>query len=224
MSDHFKKMEESRVKHPSYGTVQFVRICGSAGRLFGSSIGSHSSTILLEIREADRTHDLSRDRIMGHDIIIQVELSQAQFAEVLTTMNQGTGIPCTIRRRDGKFVEDPPDDLLEVAHVREDFTGELKELTAYVKQEMEELEKILAKATIAKKTKEKIMWVLGKTLQEVEANWPFVLKQFNKATEKVVTAAKAEVDAFVTHVVQQTGLKQLEKMKLLEAPPDDKDD
>jgi hypothetical protein len=194
------------------------------GRLFGSSIKDHSSTVLLYIRRAEISHELSADRVFGWNEIIEIELSQAQFAELLTTMNQGTGVPCTIRRKDGQKIEDPPESFVEAERVREGFDDGLKELTTYITKQIEELEIALNETKLSRKAKEKIMWILGKTLQEVESNWPFVLKQFNRATDRIVVAAKSEVDAFVTHVVQQTGLEQLQKLKMLEDPKDDKDD
>ena len=41
---------------------------------------------------------------------------------------------------------------------------------------------------------------------------PFALDQFNEAVERVTSAAKAEVDAFVMDAITRTGLKQLKQM------------
>lgn len=202
-------------KHPSYGTVRFSRVSTSGKtRLFGSSMSKHMSTILLTVREAERSHDLSRDWIHGHKEIVEVELSAAQFAELLTTMNVGSGVPCTIRyRSDIGEIERPPDEEIEIDRVQTSFKDGLSDLRNWIKKQQEDLGELLDKRALNKEDKKKIKWILDKTMQEVESNWPFVVDQFNEATEKVVTAAKSEVDAFVTHVVQKTGLKQLEAMK-----------
>jgi hypothetical protein len=38
---------------------------------------------------------------------------------------------------------------------------------------------------------------------------PFVLEQFQEGTTRVVTQAKAEIDAFTMHVVQSAGFEAL---------------
>lgn len=206
---------EHEAKHPSYGTVQFCRRSGGKMKLFGSSVRNHMSTIILTIREATRYHSLHEDRIHGGHDIIEVELSSAQFAELLTTLNVGTGVPCTIRMRQGEpKIPDPPDDEVEIDRVQTSFRESMAKLAKWLKDRRKDLEKILEKRSIGKADKERIDWMIGKVIQEVESNWPFVVDQFNEATERVVTAAKSEVDSFVTHMVQRTGLEQLKKMAI----------
>ena len=45
--------------------------------------------------------------------------------------------------------------------------------------------------------------------QHIESNLPFALESFNEATEKQLSHAKAEAEAFLSHMVQRAGLKQL---------------
>ena len=199
--------------HPSYGTVGFSKRFGGKMNLFGSSIRTHMSTITLTIHEAKRYHDLSEDRIYGGNKIIQVELSAAQFSELLTTMNVGSGVPCTIRhRKDVGRIEDPPDEEIEIDRVQQGFKEKLTEIRERIKEASMGMQEILAKRSLNKQDKHKIQWIVDKVLQDVTANWPFVVDQFGEATERVVTAAKSEIDSFVTTMVQVTGLKQLKKM------------
>jgi len=55
------------------------------------------------------------------------DLSAAQFAELLTTMNVGSGVPCT-RYIEGKRIQDPPDMKLEVEKVQDSFKQDMKDL------------------------------------------------------------------------------------------------
>ena len=75
--------------HPSYGMVQFSRVTGGNCRLFGSALEGHNHRIELRIFEAEMhiDHDLHMERPYGKGQIIEVALSAAQFAELLTTMN-----------------------------------------------------------------------------------------------------------------------------------------
>jgi len=202
--------------HPSYGTVMFTRTHCGGGRekLFGSAITNHFTTVKLTIREAELRHKYHEDRIWGDRKIIEVELSAAQFVELLTTMNVGTGTPCTIRfRQDVGKIEIPPDDEIEIDHVQDSFKKDLKEMADWLLARRKELMVILEKKAIGKKDREDILEIIEMVIQEVRSNRPFALDQFNEATERVVVAAKAEVDSFVTQMVQSTGLEQLRAMK-----------
>ena len=49
---------------------------------------------------------------------------------------------------------------------------------------------------------------------QLGSNIPFVVKQFQEATTRITTAAKAEVDAFVTGVVRAAGLQSIAEGRL----------
>src|SRR5690606_16412823 len=82
--------EEVRETHESYGIFQFSRKSGGRGatHLFGSHVEYHPVTISLEIRRAERSFDsdLSYERFMGNDLLIEVEMSAAQFTDSITLM------------------------------------------------------------------------------------------------------------------------------------------
>ena len=84
-----------------------------------------------------------------------------------------------------------------------------------------EIEEILnSKKTIGKGDREDIRKLLTRVKSEYKSNMPFALEQFNEATDKLTQAAKAEVDAFVTHAAVMTGLEQLRKIGNGEVAPD----
>ena len=88
-------------KHPSFGMLSFNRTHGGHSNLFGSSI-QHNDTIHMVLREGVVTRGLNDDWYVGEDEILEVEMSQSQFAELITSMNVGTGTPCTIKYLRGK--------------------------------------------------------------------------------------------------------------------------
>ena len=102
MKDNKITMNKEREKDKSWGMVGFYRNYGSGRELFGSDVTNHN-TIRLTVKHAIKHRELGRDWTMGDDIICEVELSALQFAELLTNMNMGDGVPCTIRytREDG---------------------------------------------------------------------------------------------------------------------------
>lgn len=209
-------MNDDILRHPSYGMVGFHRITGCSRRLFGSTLETHYHTIRLSIHEAemriDRHLHMERARATGQ--IIEVEMSAAQFAELLTSMNIGDGVPCTITRRMGVgMIESPPDVPVESANVRTDFAAKMGGARPDLEQRAKALLDLLP-ASFNKGTRRQIEIALGNIVERVAGSATFALDQFQEATSRVVTAAKAEVDAVVTHVVQATGIKALREMQV----------
>lgn len=90
-------------QHPSYGMIRFARssIGGSGTALFGSSI-MHNNVIRLSISKGMMEREGNEDWFLAgtdiNDMIVEVEMSYTQFAEAITSLNIGEGIPVTIRR------------------------------------------------------------------------------------------------------------------------------
>jgi len=192
--------------------IGFHRTTGNPGRLFGSPLQTHEHYVTLRVSKGTRIHSLGYDRFHGglRGEIIEVMLSAGQFSELLTTMNIGSGVPCTIQYLLGKKVPSPPEDAeLEVEKVRKGFKKDMAEVVAKIKEDKKELASLLEKKTLTKVDKEQIMRIVGRVEQHVESNAPFMVSQFEEAAEKVVKHAKAEVDAFVTHNVIAEGIRAI---------------
>ncbi len=204
-------------KHPSYGMVQFSRVSGGKRRLFGSTMSEHANTIYLRIAKGTREFHLKEDRYYAGRTadMIEVEMSASQFSELITTMNIGSGVPCTIRRFNGERVEGPPDEGTEMDRVREDFAEDLKNISSKLDGAKSELGTILAKKSIGKGDKKAIAKIVSQMFQHFEANVPFVQEQFQRATDRSVAAAKTEIDATLTCAVTKLGLQSLNQLKQL---------
>lgn len=197
--------------HPSYVMVAFSRCTGNPGPMFGSTIESHHTYITLRIVRGRREHELGRDWFYPADRhpLIEVSLSAAQFAELLTTMNVDAGVPGTMTCFDGKSVPRPPRADLESTKVRDGFRKDMEKLAKDAARGKAEIETLLAKKNLSQADRAEITSKLAMLVQQIRSNAPFMLDQFEEAAEKVVVAAKAEVDAFMTHATIQAGLKAL---------------
>lgn len=202
--------------HESYGLIRWSRLSGTSHRrLFGSALDKHYSTVRLTIHRAQRAFDLNQDWYYPDKEIIELELSVTQFAEFLTAPNMGTGVPCTIRHREGRQMEDPPNEGVEAERVQADFDVKAKELGQKMRNITAIIDKVLQKKTINKADRATIKDGYKRLLMEVEANMPFVLSQFREASAKVTQAGKAEVEAFTTHFIHAMGLQAVEDMQKL---------
>lgn len=203
--------EDKEESHPSYVVARFSRVTGNPGPLFGSSLAQHPSFVELEVVRATCQHHLGRDWIHSHgQPLITVKFSATQFAELLTTMNVGSGVPGTMSRFDGLDVPRPSFVDREIVKVRNGFREKMARLAADVKRDRQEIQDIIAKKALTQADREIISRKLEKIDREIGANAPFMLESFEESAAKVVTAAKAEVDAFVMQAVVKAGMDALD--------------
>jgi hypothetical protein len=208
--------DEFEREHPSYGLVHISRITGGTGakRLFGSPLAHHYGTIRLSIGSAKWVHGLHHDRYHGSltGEHVEIEMSAAQFADMITSLNMGGGTPCTIRHLAGVQIPNPPDYATEAEHIRDNFEGSIDKYKAKARTYRKKIEDLTSK--LSTKAKEEIRIALDVIEDQLGSNVPFIVKQFQEATSKITSAAKAEVDAFVSHVVRAAGLEAIAEGRL----------
>jgi hypothetical protein len=191
------------LEHPSYGAVTFSRRQGNP-RLFGSNLTNHYSYVTLLVKRAKLERGSTGDYLNApvHGDVIEIDMSTTQFAELLTTMNIGTGVPCTIRRLMGERVEEPPDNLSEAESIRSTFKAEMKRFVSSIRhQSMVTVRDILMKKTVSQTDRVTILAQFESIVTKLTDYAPFIIEQFNEATGKITSAAKQEVDAAIQMVI-----------------------
>lgn len=206
-------------KHPSYGLLRFSRISsGKPVQLYGSSI-EHQETIRMSVSPSYIERDLSTDwyHKSGRELI-EVEMSYAQFAEVISSMNMGNGVPVTIKHINQETIPSPTID-----NKRLQFESEIENKLNDINQKLESLvveskDLLENKKSINKGDRQIILNQLDGLFREVKSNIPFVYKMFNEQMDKTVHQAKSEVEAFTQSKILQMGLDQIEKSKSIPNP------
>jgi hypothetical protein len=209
LEDEEKRKE---IRHPSFGVVNISRgQCSEKMNLFGSSI-QQRTFITLSISKAVLMRDLSRDWIMADKgvPIVSVYLSPSQFADAITSLNQGEGTPCTISYMDGKEVPEPH---LESKRVQFDteFENHMKEITSTTNRFYTKINEILAKPSIGKHDRKEIMSQLDMLKMQIESNVPFIKRQFSEQMDETVIEAKNEITAFIEDKIKRLGLEKFKK-------------
>jgi len=93
---------EVKETHPAFGLIGLSRVsCSPSAVLFGSAV-KHGHYVELTIKEAERHSSIYRDFNFGRTELIKVAFSGTQLGELLTSMNVGDGVPCTITRFNGE--------------------------------------------------------------------------------------------------------------------------
>ena len=176
--------------------------------LFGSSI-KHKDTIMLRIYQGEVDRHLNRDWYSTDKQYIEVEMSYSQFAESITSLNQGEGTPVTLRRLDGKRMEDCPHVDKRIQFENE-FSEHMKVINNKLVQLTKDAEEILnEKKPPTKKDKEMILEQIKNMQMEISSNIPFIYSSFNEQMDKTVQEAKGEIEGFMAHKIISAGLEAL---------------
>lgn len=198
-------------EHPSYGIIRIARssVSGRGTALFGSSI-MHNNVIRLTITPGVMERDANEDKFFPKermkDRLIEVEMSYTQFAEAITSLNMGQGVPVTITNLGGKFVEQCPyDDRQKVMR------KEVDEATGDILRKLErrsmEIEKLLSeKRVLSKEDRSNIVSALKSVKQTLSSDIPYLQELFSEQMDKTVTEAKGEFETYLQNKMSSLAL------------------
>lgn len=195
-------------EHETYGVIRGSRRTTKGTPLFGTSV-SHNQTISITLLTATHKRDLANDFISGKREIIEVELSENQFAQFITSMNQHSGTPCTIRHINGKRTGPTP--FISKQEVfQQEFEKKMSNLAVDIKKTIQTSTDILTnKATLNKDDRKMLLQNIKTLTDEVANNIPFVREQFREQLDNMITEAKVELEAFAENLIRTKGLEAL---------------
>lgn len=182
--------------HPAFAQISANRVSGGAV-LYGSDL-QHQHYIRLRISPSELKRSLSNDwPHAGRRSYIEVDLSEAQWATFVSSMNVGGGVQCTLRSRDGQIVPEMP----EPTQRHDQFARELKAKQAGALSHLEELAKALQDSGLPVKKMKPLLDLVTRAQMKISDSTPFVAEQFTEHMERVTQAAKAEVNAYAVHLL-----------------------
>ena len=207
---NIRKGNNIRSKHPSYGMIAFDRITSNTpDSLFGSSI-KHTNPIRMTIRHAEVDRHINCDWYNARGRIVEIEMSQSQFADAITSFNRGDGVPCTIlfTERDGNI---PPCNFVNKAdQFSEEFSEQLSSVQTELNECIKEVTEIFQKKkTLTKVERERIVNVLQSAKNNVGCNAEYVHRCFNEQMDKTVKEAKGEIESFMQNKIQTFAAKAI---------------
>lgn len=197
-------MEKER--HESYGIVSISRGSSSQAQpLFGSPI-KHTNIITIEVRRANKETRFGTDYVYedGRLPLISIDLSPAQFADLITTPNT-SGTACTLRYVEGRNMERTP----EPESIQIKAETNMADVHTDIIARLRALEQKISDSNIGKRLKEELCGDADVIKRHLESNVPFAVDCFNREVGKVMTAAKAEIEAAVQHKITVLGNQAL---------------
>lgn len=197
-------MSDSVERHPAYAQISASRFSVGGDKrggvpLYGSDF-VHQAGVSITVRRSELHRGLSNDWPFARDELIEVVLSEAQWATFVSTMNAGMGTQCTLRH---VGMEDVPG-IAFAPNSKEQFQNELKDRLAEAVKTLTSLQ-----ALVEEGKKVPLREAVRSLKQQLESSLPFVADQFNEHVENVTEHARIEVAAYLANAVQRAGLKAL---------------
>ena len=206
-----------RLEHPAMGKVRVSRFSGSTkDRLFMSNVENHAG-IAIEVEQAHLIRDGASEWVFGGKPILTIELSPAQWADLLSNMN-AEGTPCTIcwdRSQATPNVPKLPILGTVMQHVESEFEQAIADLELLDPEDMlkvrEALEKVPAKHRTA------ITEAFNNLVSRVKSQIPYVRGCWEEAAVKTLEQLKQEATAFIAGVAQRSGIDTMNMPRLGDA-------
>lgn len=205
---------EQEARHPAHGNVQISRITGQRS-LHGCPIDALSYMrvkVALDKSYVSEGFRWSSGGTSATEVIVEFDLSETQFAHMITTMNHGEGTPCTLRRYTPGTSEDMPEPeprLSQTDLLREQFVKHWQDRKREVRELLENLDTMMTDARVPKKHQTPFRNLMTRLSHSVESNAEFYCREFETFVDKTVQEAKAEVAAFASNVTQAAGIEAL---------------
>ncbi len=194
-------------EHPAYGMVAINRITLGGykckHRFFGSDLDDHFSAIRIRIGHGARVRGTGHDYFRATDRLIEVDLTSSQFADLLTCMNVGDGVPCTIRHVNGEAAPEIPVADTSADRSRADLKATAKQIATDARSLLSRMRTVFDGKSVKKADMTSLLKELEMVVQGIESNIPFALTVFQEAVNTTVSQAKAEVSSFAAMTVQK---------------------
>ena len=194
--------DDEILEHPAFGQISVSRISGHA-TLYGSDF-RHQHYVAVRISTSTLRRGLSHDWPHAGNEIIEVNLSEAQWAAFVSSFNRGEGVQCTISHRDGKLIPGFP--LRDEA---DKYRGEAAKQLGEAMSALKAALGFLGEAKIAKKDSLLVAGQIQKAIREIGVNSDYVRDKFDEHIETRIHKAHIEIEAYMNATIRAAGLEAL---------------
>lgn len=198
---------EIKTTHPAYAQISASHVTGGA-YLYGSDF-QHQNYVCIRICRSELNRHLSTDWPHAQDELIEVALSESQWASFVSSMNRGMGVQCTLQHINHKQVPQIPVPRSTI----KDFKAEGSEAARSALKQIAEVMSDIEASKLSQKQKDELLGKLGRIKDNTRSNLRFVLEQFGEHMEATVNKAKTEISAYANHLVVASGLAKLAGIK-----------
>lgn len=199
---------QETLSHESFGQIRFARVNGGNTTFYGSEL-PQDHYIVMELYQSEIHRDLTQDRYHNKGQVISLRMTSGQFSEMITSLNIGSGVPCTIERIQGKHIEKLPQQESRKEFMHRNFEDRMKEFAVRLKEKQKAAKDLVAKKSLTKEEQRDLNFHLEWLTREIESNIPFFAKCFQETMDNVVFEAKLEIENAIQHKINVLGLEVL---------------
>lgn len=214
---------DKKEKHPAHAVISISRTSGLT-HLFRSDF-NHHNWISMTISTAHEYEGYGVDsRVMSENEIIEVWMSEAQFARMITTPNMGGGTPCTLhairvpeslKEFDGMLPQ------VKVEDVRKTHKDKIKEVVTERLDRLDALEAQLRGWREAKHRptmKELDEVVSNLSSLHLAGNFAYLQQVLEEKMEQTIEEGRTEIEAHIAQLAKQVGLDTIKQAQLPDLP------
>jgi hypothetical protein len=189
--------EHGEESHPAFAKMRVNRIQTSPGAsLFDSEI-THQHYVKVTVEAATRERNLNRDWIHGGKQLIEFDMSEAQWAQVVSSFgSEGTPVTLSWTREDGMVPGIPFAPRLAISE--KETASAAATAFAEISEAFEAVEEKPTKANIRR---------LRAAIDNAPKNVQFAARSLTEHVENVVSKAKADVEAMVHRASENAGVE-----------------
>lgn len=200
------------------GMISVSRTTGGySSRFVGSTVPSDTA-IRIRISQAEKYSDkFNKEKFRSKNNLVEVEMTPNQWAELITTLNYGTGTPCTVvmvgnERIPQTYVTDSV-----LSYYNDKLQKEFSRITSDFQESFREALDILDnKKSITKADREAIKRSYSQVERFVGDSAPFIQKLFKEDLEKHVIDAATTFKNDMDSVIKSLAKTQLENIESIE--------
>lgn len=209
----------SEESHDSYVVASFSRVSGGNFNFFGTHLKPNyffefriypAKKVITEFGEERFSQDYDKS------VLLELRLTAHQFSELITTMNMGNGTPLTLTRKDGRKVQDCPEQSTSVDAAISVAVEKIEKSEYQERITKAAIEILNSEKPINKKERATLVEAFVELDRRLHGNAKFYKDQICEIGEKVKSEIRTEIDAQMSAVVNKLGLKSLEKLRLEE--------
>jgi len=198
-------------EHAAFGTISATRFSGDVPMFQVDYMTGHG--IALTISTAVLNRNGATDRVHQRNEIVRVEMSEIQWARMLSSMNSGE-IPVTLKRyRDpqtGMFLAPklPEQHVADMETFRAEVAKRADEALTGVAEARAKLSEIM-KGPLRKGDLQEVIDALTRAEMMAVNNLPYVTERAHETINTAAEYAKAEITAHVDYSMQRLGERAL---------------
>lgn len=206
--------ETEKIEHPAFGQICFSRVQSNGTAFYGSQV-KQQHYIMMEVRESFLNRTLSRDWYFPDKTILRLRMTSNQFAEMITSLNHGSGVPCTLEYLKCEKIEsfDGEQETKNRATHRQ-FKERLEQFADTLKGQQTKAKDLVKKKTLSKQDQHDLLHHLEWMTGEIERNMPYFMECFQETMDDVIIEAKTEAENAIQHKLTSLGLGEVKKLML----------